>query len=83
MIKSHPFTKMEQGFYQNRPKAILTELVNYYNKQLYSRSNCTKSQINDLDKYEIKAELPKLTENQKSICNAPITFEERKNALNQ
>ena len=32
--------------------------------------------------YVIKARLPKLTENQKLICDVPITLEERKNALN-
>ena len=63
-------------------KEILAELVDYY-KQLYSGSNCTKSQINDLDEYVMKAKLSKLTENQKLICDAPIALEECKNALNQ
>ena len=68
--------------WQTDQKEILAKLVNYY-KQLHSGSNCTKSQINDLDKYVIKAKLSKLTENQKLICDAPITLEECKNALNQ
>ena len=52
-------------------------LVDYY-KQLYTGSNCTKSQINDLDKYVTMAKLSKLTENQKLVCDAPITLEECK-----
>ena len=31
----------------------------------------------------MKAKLSKLTENQKLVCDAPITFEECKNVLNQ
>ena len=61
---------------------LKAELVDYY-KQLYSGSNCTKSQINDLDEYVMKAKLSKLTKNQKLVCDAPITLEECKNALNQ
>ena len=63
-------------------KKILAELVDYC-KQLYSGSNCTKSQINDFDKYKIKAKLYELTENHKLICDAPNTLEECKNSLKQ
>ena len=82
MIKSHPQTKMWQRFFKTDQKEILAELVDYY-KRLYSGSNCTKSQINNLDKYLIKAKLTKLTENQKLVCDVPITLEKCKNALNQ
>ena len=74
--------KSGKGIIKTDQKEILAELVDYY-KQLYTGSNCTKSQINDLDKYVMKAKLSKLTENQKLVCDAPITLEECKNALNQ
>ena len=74
--------KSGKGIIKTDQKEILTELVDY-NKQLYSGSNCTKSQISDLDEYVMKAKLSKLTENQKLVCDAPITLEECKNALNQ
>ena len=74
--------KCGKGFIKTDQKEISAELVDYY-KQLYSGSNCTKSQLNDLEEYVIKAKLSKLTENQKLICDAPITLKECKNALNQ
>ena len=75
--------KCGKSFIKTDQKEFLAELVDYY-KCLYSESNCTRSQINDLDKYVvIKAELSKSIENQKLICDAPITLEECRNALNQ
>ena len=41
--------KYGKGFIKTDQKAILAELVDYY-KQIYLRNNCTKSQINELDK---------------------------------
>ena len=52
--------KCGKGFIETDQKEILAELVDYY-KQSYSGSNCTKSQINDLDKDVIKVKLSKLT----------------------
>ena len=54
--------KSGKGIIKTDQKEILAELVDYY-KQLYLGSNCTKSQINDLDEYVMKAKLSKLTEN--------------------
>ena len=39
-----------KGFITTDQKKILAQLVDYY-KHLYSGSNYTKSQINDLDRY--------------------------------
>ena len=58
--KSHYKLNSGKGFIISDQKAILSKLVDYY-KHLYSGSNCTKSQINDLNKNAIEAELPKLT----------------------
>ena len=48
--------KCGQGFIKTDQKEIVAEFFDYY-KQLYSGSNCTTLQINDLDEYVMKAKL--------------------------
>ena len=55
----------------------------YYYAKSYNANACTEMQVKELENYIKRAELPKLSEDQKLFCDALNTLHECKTALNQ
>ena len=58
--------KCNRDTFMTDQNAILTELVNYYAK-LYNAGACTEMQVKELKNDIERAELPKLSEDQKLL----------------
>ena len=63
-------------------KLILNELVTYYSN-LYSSPSRTTCHLKNFSDYVEKANLPKLSEDRRTVCDAPIAENEFKIALHQ